>query len=76
MFREPEGKKWVETDRLAADPEDDDEVKMYDRKGYGAKDTYGNFSSANTLIAGAAPKPLSFNMDSISIFPTKKPPFE
>ena len=45
------------------------------QKGSGAKDTYGPLSSANPLISGAAPKPLTSNMDSRSVFPTKTPFF-
>ena len=75
MFREPEEKKVFETDRLAADPIDSDEVKMDIQKGYGAKDNSGPLSSANPPISVAAPNPLSSNMDSRYVFPTKTPSF-
>ena len=50
MFREPEGKKVFETDCLAADTTDADEVKMDFQKYSGSKDTYGTFSSVNPPI--------------------------
>ena len=40
-------------------------------KGSGAKDTSGTFSSANPPISVAVQKPLSSNMGSISVLPTK-----
>ena len=75
MFKEPEGKKVVDTDRLSAATIDADEVKMYIQKGSGNRDTSGPFSSANPPISVLAQKPLSSNMDSRSVFPTKTPSF-
>ena len=75
MFREPEGAKLFETDRLAASKTDADEVKMDVQNVYGAKDTSGPLSSTNPNISVAAPKPLSSNMDSRSFLPTKIPSF-
>ena len=40
-------------------------------KGYGAKDTAGPLYNANPPVSVAAPKPLSSDMDSRSIFPIK-----
>ena len=75
MFREPEGKKVFETDRLAAAPTDAYEGNMDVPKGYGAKDTYWPFSSANPPISVAAPKLLSSDMDSsYMLFQPKHPP--
>ena len=67
------GKKLFEMDRLAAAPTDADEVKMDAPKCYGAKDTSGPLSSVNPPISVAAPKPLSSNMKSRSVLPTKIP---
>ena len=75
MFRETEGTKLFDTDHLAAAPTDADEMKMDAQKGYGVKDTYGPFSSVNPPISVAAPKPLSSNMDSRYVLPTKLPSF-
>ena len=72
---EPEGKKIFERYRLAAAPTDADEVNIYLQKYYSARDTSGTFSSVNPTISVAAPKPLSYNMDSRSVFPTKIPSF-
>ena len=58
MFRESEGKKIVEADRLSATLTDADEVKMDIPKGSDAKDNYGPLSSVTPLISVAAPKPL------------------
>ena len=43
--------------------------------GSGDKDTSGTLSSANPPISVAAPKPLSSNMESRSVFLTKIPSF-
>ena len=51
MFREPEGKKIVETYFLAAPLTNADEAKMDVQKGYGAKDTSGPFFSVNPPIS-------------------------
>ena len=75
MFREPEGKKMFETDNLAADPTDADEVNMDIQKGYGTKYTSGTLSSVNPPISVAAPKLPSSNMDSRYVLPTKIPSF-
>ena len=75
MFREQERTKLVDTDNLAAAPTNADEVKINVRKCSGSKDSYGDFTSMNTPISGASPKPFSSNMDSRSIFPTKTPSF-
>ena len=75
MFREPEGTKLFETDNLAAASTNADEVKMYIKKGSGSKDIYGHFPIKNPPISVAAPKPLSSNMDSRSVFTTKIPSF-
>ena len=58
MFREPEGTKVVETDRLAAALTNDDEVKMDFQKGSGAKDNSGPLSIVNPPSSVAALKPL------------------
>ena len=65
----------IETDFLAVAPTDADEVNMDAQKCYGVKYTYGPLSSVNPPISVAAPKPLSSNMDSKYIFPTKIPSF-
>ena len=75
MFGVPEGTKLVETAHLADAPTDADEVNMDIQKGSGAKDTSGTLSSMNPPISVAALKPLSSNMDSRSILPTKTPSF-
>ena len=75
MFTEPEGTKVFETDFLAADLTNADEVKMDVQKGSGAKDTYEPLSSTNPPISVSAPKALSFNMDSRYLFPNKTPSF-
>ena len=75
MFREPEGKKVVDMDHLTAAPTDADEVKMYVQKDYGDKDNFGPWSSGNQSISVVAPKPLSSNMDSRFVLPTKTPSF-
>ena len=49
------------------------EVKMEIKKGSGANDTSGTLYSSNLPISLAAPKPLSSNMDSRSVLPTKTP---
>ena len=59
MFREPEEAKIFDTDPLADDPTDADEVNMDVQKYYGAKDIYGTFSSISTPISVAATNPLS-----------------
>ena len=74
MFREPEGEKVVEMDRLAVYPTDTDEVNMDVQKGSGAKDTSGPLSSTNPPILLAAPKTLSSNMDSRFFCEPKHPP--
>ena len=73
MIREPEVENVFDTDKLASDPTNADEVKMDTQKGYGAKDTSGTLYSVNPPVSVAAPKPLSLssNMDSRSFFPTK-----
>ena len=71
MIREPEGTKVFETDWLAASPTDDDEVNMDVQKYSGAKDTFGTLPSANSPIPIASSKPLSSNIDSRSVLPTK-----
>ena len=45
------------------------------QKGSSAKDTSGPLSSVNSPISVAAPKPLSSDMDSSSVFPTKTTSF-
>ena len=65
----------VETDRLAADPTDADDVNMDVSKGSGAKDNSGPLSSANPLASAAAPKLPLFNMESRYVLPTKTPSF-
>ena len=75
VFREPEGTKVVETDFLEAAPTDYDEVNIGVQKGSGTKDTSGPFSIVNPPISGAAPKPISSNMDSRYFLPTKTPSF-
>ena len=75
MFREPEGKKIVEMDRLAVYPTDTDEVSMDVQKGSGAKDTSGPLSITNPPISLAAPKTLSSNMESRYVLRTKTPSF-
>ena len=75
MYREPEGTKLVETDFLAAAPDDADEVNMDVQKGSFAKDTSGHLSSASPPISVAAPKLLSFNMESRSVLQNKTPSF-
>ena len=75
MYREPKGKKIVETDRLTTPTVDADEAKMDVQKGCGAKDTSGPFFSKNPPISVAAPKPLPSDMDSRSFLPTKTPSF-
>ena len=75
MFREPEGKKIFETDRLVDAPTNADEVKMDFQKVYGAKDTSGTLSSVKSPISVAEPKPLSSNTHSRSIFPPNIPSF-
>ena len=64
MFKEPEGKKTFETFRLADAPTNNYEVNMNVQKGSVTKDTSGPFSSANSPVSVAAPKPLSSKMDS------------
>ena len=56
-------------------PTDADDVNMDVQKGSSSKETSGPFSSANPPISVAAPKPLSSNMDSIYVLPTKTPSF-
>ena len=75
MFREPEGKKMFETDNLAADTTDADEMNMDIQKGYGTKDTSGTLSSVNPPISVAAPKPFSSKMNSRYFFPIKMSSF-
>ena len=75
MFREPERENVFEIDISAAALTDADEIKMGVQKDYGTKDTSGVFSSANPPISVPAPKPISSDMDSRSIFPTKTPSF-
>ena len=75
MFREPEGKKVVETVILSDALTDADKVNIDVQKRSGAKDTYGTFSSVNPPIAKAATTPLSYHMDKISVLPTKTPSF-
>ena len=62
MFRESEGTKVFDMDRLADAPTDADKVKMDFQKGYGTKDTSVNLSNVNPPISVAAPKPLSSSM--------------
>ena len=45
------------------------------QKGSGTKDNYGPLSSANPPILVVASKPLSYNMDSRYVLPTKSPSF-
>ena len=71
MFREQEGTKLFERDRLSDALVNFDEVNMDVQKGYGAKYTSGDLSSANPLISVAAPKPLTSHMDSRYVLPTK-----
>ena len=75
LFREPEETKVFEMSHLEAAPNDAGEVTMDVQKGSGAKYTSGTLSSTNPLISVAAPKPLSYNMDSRYVFPTKTPSF-
>ena len=67
-------KKIVETDFLLAAPNDDDEVKMNVQKVLVPRIILG-LSSFISPVSLAPPKPLSSNMDSISVLPTKKPSF-
>ena len=76
MFREPKGKNLFYMDRLSAATSEADEVNMDVQKGSGAKDTSVPLYSANHTISVAAPKPLSSNMVSRYVLPTKKPSFE
>ena len=66
MFREPEGKKLFETDRLAAASANADEVNMDTQKGSGTKDTSVPLSSDNPLISVSEPKPHSSSVLSYS----------
>ena len=75
MFWELEGEKVFETDNLVAAPTNVDELNMYIQNGYVAKDTSESLSSANPTISVTAPKPISSNTDSRSVFPTEIPPF-
>ena len=75
MSRDPEEKQVFDMDILADATTDDDEVKMDVQKSYGAKDTSGPLSSANPPISVAAPNPLSSNMDSRYVLPTKTKSF-
>ena len=75
MFRESEGTKVFETYNLAVSPTNNDEVNMNIQKGSGEKDTSEPLSSANPPTPVAVPKPLSSNMDSRSVLPTKIPSF-
>ena len=65
----------IVTDHLEADPTNADEVKVYVRKFSGAKDNSGPFSSANPTSSGVAPKPLSSDMNSRYVLPTKTSSF-
>ena len=67
--------KIFETDNLVADTTDADDLNMDIQRGSGAKDTSWPLFSANPPISVSAPKPISYNMDSISVFPNKIPSF-
>ena len=54
---------------------DADEVNMDVQKGSDDKDTSRPLPSENPPISIAAPKLLSYNMESRSVFPTKTPSF-
>ena len=71
MLREPEGTKVVKTYLLAAALTNADEMNMDVQKCSGYKDTSGPLSSLNPPISVAASKPLSSDMDSRYLFPTK-----
>ena len=62
-------------DSLSASLANVDEVKINFQKVSGNKDTSGPFSSVNTPISLASPKPLSSNMDSRCVLSTKTPSF-
>ena len=64
-----------ETYSLASAPTNADEVKMDVQKSYGVKGTSGPLFSVNPPISVAAPKTISPNIDSGSVFPTKIPSF-
>ena len=69
-------KKVFDTDCLKSDLADYDEVKMDIPKGSGTKETSGPLSNANPPISIAAPKLLSSDMESISIFQPIQPPLQ
>ena len=71
MFREPEETKVFEMDSLASAPTKADELNMDLQKGSSTKYTSWPLSSANHPFSVAAPKPLSSNMNSRSVLPTK-----
>ena len=63
--------KVFDKDCLEVATTDDDEVKTDVQKGSSAMDTSRPLSSANPPISVTAPKPLSSNMDSRYVFPTR-----
>ena len=75
MFSEPEETKLFETNNLAAAPNDTGELKLNIQKNYVAKDTSWTLSSIDPSIPVSAPKQLSSNMSSRSVFPKKIPSF-
>ena len=76
VFRELEGGGGVfETNNLVAAPNDADELKMGIPRCSGAKYNHWPLFSANPSISVSSPKPISSNMDSRSVLPTKIPSF-
>ena len=62
-------------DCLEAAPTNDDEFNMNVQKGSGTKYTPGLLFNVNPPISVAAPKPLSCDMYSRYVLPTKTPSF-
>ena len=75
MFREPGGTKLVEMDHLEYPLTDAYEESLDVKIGSGAKDNYGPLFIVNPPISVESPKPLSSDMDSRNILPTKTPSF-
>ena len=75
MFREPEETQVFETDCLEDTPTNSDEVNMDVQKGHGAKDNSEPLYSVNTPISVSEPNPLSSNIDSRYVLPTKTTSF-
>ena len=66
---------FFDTDHLASSQKKSDGLKTDFPKVYGSKDTSRPLSSVNLPISVAAPNPISSNMDSRYVFPTKTPYF-